>query len=72
MNDEKEEVLRQNNTGIEQISPLEQLFACHFYSDITEGNKEELITHEDFQLSARTCVRKAVNQQYKLIRTHSL
>ena len=53
LNDENEKVLWQNNTEIEQISPLEQLFKCHFYSATTEKKGERLTAHEDFQLFAR-------------------
>jgi len=48
------------------------LFKYRFSSATTEENKEGLIAHEDFQLSARIYALNTVNQQYKLIRTHSL
>ena len=43
----------QNSTEFEQISPLEQLFKCHFYSATTEKREKWMIAHKDFQSPAK-------------------
>lgn len=63
LNDENEEVLRKNNTEFEQISPLEQLFKCHFSSATIEKKAEWLTAMEIFNyLQKHTREKLSINK----------